>query len=74
MEKSTWKNVQVIVIENNSEKEETFRYYEELKKRYSQVKVVTWDGPFNYSAINNYDGLLPERRCWYCRRQASLSG
>jgi len=54
MEKSTWKNVQVIVIENNSEKEETFRYYEELKKRYSQVKVVTWDGPFNYSAINNF--------------------
>lgn len=54
MEKSTWKNVQVIVVENNSEKEETFRYYEELKKRYSQVKVVTWDGPFNYSAINNF--------------------
>lgn len=54
MEKSTWKNVQVIVIENNSEKEETFQYYEELKKRYSQVKVVTWDGSFNYSAINNF--------------------
>ena len=54
LEKSTWKNIQIIVIENNSEKEETFHYYEELEKRYSQAKVVTWDGPFNYSAINNF--------------------
>lgn len=54
LERSTWKNIQIIVIENNSEKEETFHYYEELEKRYSQAKVVTWDGPFNYSAINNF--------------------
>ena len=54
LERSTWKNIQIIVIENNSEKEETFHYYEKLEKRYSQVKVVTWDGPFNYSAINNF--------------------
>ena len=41
LEKSTWKNIQIIVIENNSEKEETFHYYEELEKRYPQAKVVT---------------------------------
>ena len=34
LEKSTWKNIQIIVIENNSEKKETFHYYEELEKRY----------------------------------------
>ena len=27
LERSTWKNIQIIVIENNSEREETFRYY-----------------------------------------------
>ena len=27
LERSTWKNIQIIVIENNSEKEETFHYY-----------------------------------------------
>lgn len=54
MEKSTWKNVEIIVIENNSEDEKTFRYYEELEKRYPQVKVVRWEGVFNYSAINNF--------------------
>lgn len=54
MEKSTWKNIQIVVIENNSEKAETFQYYEKLERHYPQVKVVKWDGPFNYSAINNY--------------------
>lgn len=45
LERSTWKNIQIIVIENNSEKEETFHYYEELEKRYPQAKVVTWMVP-----------------------------
>ena len=54
MEKSTWKNIQIVVIENNSESEETFSYYQRLEKRYPQVKVVKWDGIFNYSAINNF--------------------
>lgn len=54
MEKSTWKNIQIIVIENNSEEEKTFHYYEEVQKRYPAVQVVTWEGPFNYSAINNF--------------------
>ncbi|MDO4272824.1 MAG: glycosyltransferase family 2 protein [Eubacteriales bacterium] len=53
-EKSTWKNVEIIVIENNSENEGTFLYYEELKKRYPNVKVVNYQGEFNYSAINNF--------------------
>ena len=60
MEKSTWKNLEIIVIENNSEKEETFRYYEELQKRYPQIKVVKWEGTFNYSAINNFGARYAE--------------
>ena len=54
MKKSTWKNIQIIVIENNSEEEKTFHYYEEVQKRFSAVQVVKWNGPFNYSAINNF--------------------
>ena len=34
LERSTWKNIQIIVIENNSEREETFHYYEKLEKRW----------------------------------------
>lgn len=51
---STWENKEIIIIENNSEDKKTFAYYEMLKLRYENVKVVTWPGEFNYSAINNF--------------------
>ena len=42
--KATYKNVEYIVVENNSEKEETFAYYKELEKKNPKAKVVFWDG------------------------------
>ena len=53
-EKSSYRNYEIIVIENNSDQEETFAYYKELEKENPRVKVVYWDGIFNYSAINNF--------------------
>jgi GT2 family glycosyltransferase len=52
-EKSTWKNIEILVIENNSEDPQTFAYYEQIQKQYPNVRIVTYTGPFNYSAINN---------------------
>lgn len=52
--KSTYRNFEVIVVENNSKSEEIFKYYEEIQKRWKNLKVVTWDKHFNYSAINNF--------------------
>lgn len=53
-EKSTYPNFEIIVIENNSKSEEIFSYYEEIQKKWANVKVVRWTGQFNYSAINNF--------------------
>ena len=53
-EVNTYKNFEIIIVENNSEKEETFVYYESLQERHENVKVVTWEGEFNYAAINNF--------------------
>lgn len=52
--KLTYKNFEVIVVENNSEEKETFEYYDKIQKEFSDLKVVYWDGIFNYSAINNF--------------------
>ena len=52
MEKSTYDNFEIIVVENNSETAEIQKYYEELKQN-EKVKIITYHGPFNYSAINN---------------------
>lgn len=57
--KSTYTNYEIIIIENNSTEGETFAYYESLK-HYPQVKVVTWDGEFNYAAINNFGATFAQ--------------
>lgn len=49
---STYDNYEIIVVENNSTEEKTFAYYEELKKQ-NNIKIVTYEGEFNYSKINN---------------------
>lgn len=52
-EKSTYDNYEIVVVENNSETKEIKDYYELLKDD-PRVKVVTYTGSFNYSAINNF--------------------
>lgn len=52
-EKSSYKNFEVIIVENNSSEKETFEYYEALTQKHGNIKIVTWKGKFNYSAINN---------------------
>lgn len=54
-EKSSYKNFEIIIIENNSKEPETFSYYETLRGR-SNIKIIEYeaDGKFNYSAINNF--------------------
>ena len=54
IEKSTYRNLEFIVVENNSTAPETFAYYEKIQKEFDFVRVVKWDREFNYSAINNF--------------------
>lgn len=54
MEKGTYKNLEFIVVENNSTDKATFSYYERIQKEYPNVRVVTWEKGFNFSAINNF--------------------
>ncbi len=53
-EKSTYRNIEFIIVENNSTEKKTFAYYEKIQQKYDNVKVVYWDREFNYSLINNY--------------------
>ena len=50
---STYGNYEVIIVENNSTDRELFSYYDDLKSS-GNIKVVTYEGTFNYPAINNY--------------------
>ena len=52
IQKSNDTNYEVIIVENNSVKEETFAYYKEIAS--DHIKVVVYPDSFNYSKINNF--------------------
>lgn len=52
-EKTEYGNYEILIIENNSTTEEIFAYYQELEKQ-QDIRVLRWEGEFNYSAINNF--------------------
>jgi GT2 family glycosyltransferase len=53
LSKGSYANFELIVVENGSTRPETFAYYRELEKQ-PHARVVTWDKPFNYAAVNNF--------------------
>ena len=52
--KSDYRNLEYIIVENNSTEQATFDYYRRLETEYSNVRVVRYEGDFNYSRINNF--------------------
>ena len=54
--RTTYPDFEILLIENNSKEEQTFRSYERMRKEYPDtLKVLTWQGKgFNYSALNNF--------------------
>ena len=53
-EKSDYRNFEFIIVENNSTEEETFDYYKKLLSEHENVRIVYYEGGFNYSKINNF--------------------
>ena len=54
LEKTTYDNYEIVIVENNSETEEIFEYYKELEKN-EKIKVVKYPNTgFNYSGIINF--------------------
>lgn len=51
--KSTWKRWEIVIVENNSKEPGTFEYYRSIESR-PEIRVVRWEGGFNFSAICNH--------------------
>jgi len=50
---STYKNIEVLIIENNSTDENIFNIYKKLET-YGNIKILEYHHPFNFSKINNF--------------------
>ena len=53
LHKTHYKFYQILIVNNQSEKETTLQYFKELGNE-SRIKVLDYPFPFNYSAINNF--------------------
>lgn len=53
LEKSTYPNYEIIILNNRSEKKDTFAWFKEIQKNH-QVRVVDADMEFNWSKLNNF--------------------
>ena len=51
--KCTYKNFEIILVDNNSSEKDTFDMIEEYKNKYDNFKSIRLECPFNYSYINN---------------------
>lgn len=54
VQKAGYENLELLVIENNSAQAETFAFYENELPHYPNCRLLTYKGPFNFSAINNF--------------------
>ena len=52
--KTTYKNFEIIILNNNSEKEETFSYLKKVEEEHDNVIVKDAAFEFNWSRLNNY--------------------
>lgn len=54
IEKTSYKQWEMIIVDTGSEATEVFRYYDHLTNQHPNIKFITWDKSFNYSAVNNF--------------------
>ncbi len=54
LEKTIYKNYEIIIIDNQTTDLKTLAYLDDLTKTYSCIRIIKYDKAFNYSAINNF--------------------
>lgn len=54
LDKTTYQNYEVLILDNGSVEKETLDWFMEIQNRDARVRVLRYDHPFNFSAINNF--------------------
>jgi GT2 family glycosyltransferase len=54
LKKTTYKNYEIIILDNGSIEPQTLTWFDAIQKEEARVKVLRYDYPFNFSAINNF--------------------
>lgn len=52
--KTTYKNYEIIILDNGSTEPDALEFFRTIQREDVRVRVIRYDYPFNYSAINNF--------------------
>jgi O-antigen biosynthesis protein len=52
VDKTAYKNYEIIIVDNQSDDEETLKYFDKIRSE--KIRILNYDDEFNYSAINNF--------------------
>lgn len=58
IKKTSYKNYEIIIIDNQSSDKKTLDFLNRISKGKSNISIVKYDRPFNYSAMNNFVARL----------------
>jgi len=54
LETSSYKNYEILILDNNSDAPEAFACFDELSKRDNCIRIIRAEFPFNWSKVNNF--------------------
>lgn len=54
LQRTQWQHYEILIVDNQSQCQKTLAYMNHLAQTEPRVRVLQYDHPFNYSAINNY--------------------
>ena len=54
LDKTTYPNFEILILDNGSTEPQTLHWFDAIQRQDTRVKVLRYDHPFNYSAINNF--------------------
>lgn len=54
IDKSDYTNFEILILDNGSTEQDTLDFFEKIQEEDARVRVLRYDFPFNYSAINNF--------------------
>ncbi|MGD9888553.1 MAG: glycosyltransferase [Halothiobacillaceae bacterium] len=54
IDKTTYSNYEIIILDNGSVEQKTLDWFAAISQIDKRVRVIKYDHPFNYSAINNF--------------------
>lgn len=54
LQRTDYRNLELLILDNQSVEAETHAWLAEIQRQDGRVRVLAYDHPFNYSAINNF--------------------